>query len=226
MVHYVHILLTLAIAASAIEAKAQDSVLIVAPDGSERRWQAPLSAVTLAPSSGGWSATAAATAPDAFTATQLPEEGWSADGIAPTNLSANEDPSDGWEAVVQPPPNPVAETLNAGGIVRFDDVLFATGSYTLTDAAQPTLDVLYGALVADPTLRLSIIGHTDSVGSEADNMVLAQRRANSVVAALEAQGIAPSRLIIIARGEVEPISTNDTEKGRQRNRRVDVTAAQ
>lgn len=225
MAHYARILFTLAIAASTIGAKAQDNVLIVAPDGSEHRWQTPFSALTRAPSSGGWSATAPTEMPDAFTATHLPEEGWSALGTEPTDLSANEEPSDGWEAVVQPPPNPVAEALNTGSLVRFNDVLFATGSHILTDAAQPTLYALYGALVADPNLRLLIIGHTDSVGSEADNMALSQRRANSVAAALEALGVSPSRLIQAARGEAEPVFSNDSAEGRQGNRRVDVTAA-
>ncbi len=72
-----------------------------------------------------------------------------------------------------------------------------------------------------PKYSVQIIGHTDSVGEEARNMKLSQTRAASVKTALEEEGISAVRLISAGRGELDPIQTNRTAKGRRANRRIE-----
>jgi len=74
----------------------------------------------------------------------------------------------------------------------------------------------------DKTL-IEVAGHTDSVGSEAYNQALSERRALSVARFLESQAIAPARIDPIGFGELRPIATNATEAGRALNRRVELT---
>jgi outer membrane protein OmpA-like peptidoglycan-associated protein len=73
----------------------------------------------------------------------------------------------------------------------------------------------------------SIVGHTDSVGSEAFNMGLSQRRAESVAGHLRSQGVdLGSAWTVTGMGESQPIATNDTAEGRAMNRRVEVTRSE
>ena len=67
-----------------------------------------------------------------------------------------------------------------------------------------------------------IVGHTDASGATAYNQDLSLRRANSASAYLEMQGVSAVRLFTSGRGEMEPVATNDTEFGRQTNRRIEV----
>jgi len=69
---------------------------------------------------------------------------------------------------------------------------------------------------------VTVIGHTDSVGSDAYNQALSERRAQSVVNYLGDHGVARVRLEAVGRGETQPRTTNATEAGRQLNRRVEI----
>ena len=72
-------------------------------------------------------------------------------------------------------------------------------------------------------LKLTIEGHTDSVGDDASNLSLSERRAAAVKAYLESQfGIASDRLQAVGMGETKPAASNDTPEGRQQNRRVEL----
>ena len=71
-------------------------------------------------------------------------------------------------------------------------------------------------------INIRIIGHTDNVGSDAANQRLSEGRAAAVRADLIERGIAPERLQAEGRGESQPVDTNDTEEGRQNNRRVEI----
>ena len=73
-----------------------------------------------------------------------------------------------------------------------------------------------------PDDRLKVTGHTDWIGSDAYNMKLSERRANSVKDVLVSYGIAPSQIETDWKGEREPIATNETDEGRQANRRVEI----
>lgn len=114
----------------------------------------------------------------------------------------------------------VAETLRERGRVSLY-ITFRFDSAELMPQARPLLQELLLALQADPSLRLTLRGHTDAVGTAAYNRTLSQRRAQSVVAWLASQGIAANRLAAEGRGPDEPVADNATEFGRAANRRVE-----
>ena len=98
---------------------------------------------------------------------------------------------------------------------------FASGSAELTPELIGLLDIAAGILLRNPTLGLSIEGHTDSIGSESSNQWLSEQRANNAAAYLIAAGVAEARLAPVGYGESRPIADNTTAEGRTRNRRVD-----
>lgn len=102
------------------------------------------------------------------------------------------------------------------------EVSFDFDSASLKSAFTPTLQKVAEILVRYPHTIIHVVGHTDSVGSERYNMGLSRRRAQSVVDYFDSRGISPSRLVTVGRGENEPRATNDTEAGRQLNRRVEI----
>ena len=102
------------------------------------------------------------------------------------------------------------------------DLLFDTGSATLKPGAELQLNRLADFMRKDPKTRIIIEGYTDSRGSEEYNEVLSQQRAQSVAAALESQGVDADRIKTVGRGKNFPVASNDTQAGRQQNRRVDI----
>ena len=109
-----------------------------------------------------------------------------------------------------------------GLIVNMSDVLFDTGSYTLKTGAREKLAKISGILLAHPGLTLQIEGHTDSVGSDEFNQQLSEQRAGSVRDFLAEQGVAVSSITAKGFGKTQPVATNDTPEGRQKNRRVEI----
>lgn len=109
-----------------------------------------------------------------------------------------------------------------GLIVNMSDVLFDTGSFTLKPGAREKLAKVSGILLAHPGLTMQIEGHTDSVGGDAFNVHLSEQRANSVRDFLGEQGVSLSSITAQGFGKAEPVATNDTAEGRQRNRRVEI----
>lgn len=101
-------------------------------------------------------------------------------------------------------------------------ILFNTGSATITSSSRDNIEKLARILNRYNDTNLVIEGHTDTIGSEADNQMLSERRAESVSALLKASGVSGSRLAPVGYGETRPISTNETEMGRRLNRRVEV----
>lgn len=102
------------------------------------------------------------------------------------------------------------------------EVSFDFDSASLKVAFMPTLQKVSGILERYPNTVIHVVGHTDSVGAESYNMELSQRRAQSVADYFESQGILYDRLVTVGRGEQQPRATNDTEAGRQLNRRVEI----
>lgn len=109
-----------------------------------------------------------------------------------------------------------------GLIVNMSDVLFDTGSYTLKTGAREKLAKISGILLAHPGLTLQIEGHTDSVGSDEFNQQLSEQRAGSVRDFLAEQGVPVSSITARGFGKTQPVATNDTPEGRQKNRRVEI----
>ena len=102
------------------------------------------------------------------------------------------------------------------------EVSFDFGKAGLKSAFMPTLQKVAGILQRYPNTTIHVVGHTDSVGSESYNMTLSHHRAESVVDYFASQGVSSSRLVASGRGESQPRATNDTEAGRQLNRRVEI----
>jgi outer membrane protein OmpA-like peptidoglycan-associated protein len=105
--------------------------------------------------------------------------------------------------------------------VVLENIFFETGSAKLKPSSQFELDGLAEFLKAEPDVNIQIIGHTDNIGTEEDNIVLSQARARSVYDALLLRGINASRLSAKGMGESQPIADNNTPEGRQKNRRTE-----
>lgn len=105
------------------------------------------------------------------------------------------------------------------------DVTFDTNSSAVRPGLYSEIDRIANVLQNYPDTVVMIEGHTDSRGSDSANMELSQRRAESVKSLFIDRGIVPSRIEVQAFGESKPIATNDTESGRQMNRRVEIKIA-
>ncbi len=120
--------------------------------------------------------------------------------------------------------NSILQTRDSarGLIVNMSDVLFDTGSYTLKPGAREKLAKISGIVLAHPGLTLQIEGHTDSVGGDDFNQQLSERRADTVRDFLAEQGVPASSITAHGFGKTQPVASNDTPEGRQRNRRVEL----
>jgi len=123
--------------------------------------------------------------------------------------------------------NSILQTRDSarGLIVNMSDVLFDTGSSTLKPGAREKLAKISGILLAHPGLTLQIEGHTDSVGSDEFNQQLSERRSDAVRDFLAEQGVPVSAMSAKGFGKTQPVASNDTPEGRQRNRRVELVVS-
>jgi OOP family OmpA-OmpF porin len=103
-----------------------------------------------------------------------------------------------------------------------ENVYFEFGKSTLKAESFPALDELVELLKAKPDMIVEIGGHTDNVGSDEANVVLSKNRAESVKQYAVSKGINSNRLEAVGYGATKPIATNETEQGRQTNRRTEV----
>ncbi len=102
------------------------------------------------------------------------------------------------------------------------DISFDTGSAVVKPNMRAVLDPFATSLQGDATALLTIIGHTDSTGSNAINDPLSVQRAQSVRDYLAARGVSPTRIQTVGRGSHEPIADNGSAAGRAQNRRVEI----
>jgi len=100
-------------------------------------------------------------------------------------------------------------------------VLFAFGKSELLPTAQKRLDDVIAALKGDQR-TITIVGHTDAIGSHENNMTLSQRRADAVRTYLTTHGVPEDRVTAEGVGEAQPIANNKTADGRANNRRVEI----
>lgn len=115
------------------------------------------------------------------------------------------------------------ERVGEGIIVTFDSgLLFDFDSDALREPARANLRELATSFDKYPNTDLMIVGHTDAQGDDAYNQRLSDRRAASAASYLAQQGVPASRVRTTGRGETEPIAANDSDAGRQQNRRVEV----
>jgi len=115
------------------------------------------------------------------------------------------------------------ERVGEGIHVTFaSGLLYDFNSDVVKPTAQTNLRELAKSLSKYPNSNLLIAGHTDSVGTDAYNQQLSERRAAAAAAYLVSQGVDRARIITRGLGEAEPVEPNTTEAGRQQNRRVEV----
>lgn len=104
--------------------------------------------------------------------------------------------------------------------LAFENLEFQTGKSIIKLSSDKELNDLARILRENPTIQLKISGHTDNVGNDEANMKLSEDRAKAVFTRLNGLGVQKSRLSTFWYGETQPIDSNDTFEGRQRNRRV------
>jgi outer membrane protein OmpA-like peptidoglycan-associated protein len=115
-----------------------------------------------------------------------------------------------------------AEETERGLVMTMRGVLFDSGSANILPGAQRALGEVATLLNEYPDRRVAVEGHTDSVGGDAYNQDLSERRANSVATFLRMNGVAPARVESRGLGESMPMASNDEDAGRQANRRVEI----
>lgn len=116
------------------------------------------------------------------------------------------------------------EKLVVGRQFVANNIFFAHGMSTLTAESRPELERVAQLLKQNPALRIEIGGHTDSVGARRHNDMLSKNRARTVHDYLVTEhGIDPSRMHVNGYGASQPAGTNETEDGRRKNRRTEIT---
>ncbi|WP_103029275.1 OmpA family protein [Salinibacter altiplanensis] len=119
--------------------------------------------------------------------------------------------------------NADVERVGEGIKVTFDSgLLFDFDSSALRDEARRNLTEFAESMAEFEETNILVVGHTDAQGAEDYNRELSNRRAESATSYLGTLGVAANRLTSVGRGETEPVASNETEEGRQQNRRVEV----
>ncbi len=113
--------------------------------------------------------------------------------------------------------------IKEGIKVKIENLFFATNKTYILPQSEQAMSDLANFLLENPSVTIHITGHTDAVGSDEANQILSEGRANAVRADLIQRGVAPERITAEGKGEREHVADNDTEEGRQLNRRVEFT---
>lgn len=145
-------------------------------------------------------------------------------GLAGTGIGAMMDrqENDMRQALARSEAIAVQREGNALALTFKSDFTFSVNSSSIRPGLYAEIDRIAQVLSSYPQTTITVTGHTDSSGSESYNQQLSERRAQSVKNALVQRGIASERIQAIGCGESTPIADNNTESGRQKNRRVEV----
>jgi OOP family OmpA-OmpF porin len=127
------------------------------------------------------------------------------------------------EPVAEPAPAPVRKSISET-VTLSSSALFDFDKDDIKAAARPRLDEVANRVrTLEDVESVTIVGHTDSVGSDAYNEQLSMRRANAVKNYLLDKGVDPRLLSTSGMGESQPVADNSTDEGRAQNRRVEIT---
>ncbi|MDP4131652.1 MAG: OmpA family protein, partial [Bacteroidota bacterium] len=114
------------------------------------------------------------------------------------------------------------QPIEANASIVLKNIFFDVNQFDLKPASQVELGEVIRLLNENPQVSVQINGHTDNVGKEADNLLLSENRAKAVVNYLKSKGVDGKRLSFKGYGDTEPVSSNDTEEGRGKNRRTEL----
>lgn len=113
--------------------------------------------------------------------------------------------------------------IEVGATAKLNNIFFEVNKSVLKPESFSELDRLIVLLKKEKTLKIEISGHTDATGTDAINTQLSADRAKAVYTYVSAKGITLDKLTYKGYGKTKPVSSNDTEQGRQQNRRVEFT---
>lgn len=114
------------------------------------------------------------------------------------------------------------QPIEVGASMILKNVFFDSKQFGLKPASIVELNKILALLQDNPSLKISISGHTDNQGTDKDNLLLSNNRAKAVVGYFLQQGIAPNRLLAKGFGATQPIANNKEEAGRAQNRRTEL----
>ncbi len=118
-------------------------------------------------------------------------------------------------------PTPEECVARVNAVTAQTKITFTPSSAEIATTARPVLDALAEILATCPPIQMEIGGHTDSQGSEGGNQSLSQARAEAVLLALQGRRVDVSGMTAVGYGEAQPIADNETEPGREANRRIE-----
>lgn len=120
-------------------------------------------------------------------------------------------------------PTPQECVEDVGAVLARQKIVFTSGSAEIDASAAPVMEALAKALAKCGAIKMEIAGHTDAQGSEEGNRALSQARAEAVVLALQGRQVDVSGMTAKGYGEAAPIADNETDEGREANRRIEFT---
>jgi outer membrane protein OmpA-like peptidoglycan-associated protein len=104
----------------------------------------------------------------------------------------------------------------------FESILFDFAKYDVLPKAEERLNKLVAYMEENPSYKVELIGHTDSIDTDLVNLILSDKRAYAAKQYLVRNGVDPKRIFIMGFGKIKPIANNATTRGRQQNRRVEI----
>ncbi|MBL7934479.1 MAG: OmpA family protein [Bacteroidia bacterium] len=130
------------------------------------------------------------------------------------------------KVIIQETNTPDKTEFEFGKKIVLNNIYFKTNESELLPSSNTELDKLSKYLIDTPNTTIEISGHTDNTGNEPQNKFLSEDRAKAVTDYLKSKGINESRITYVGKGSSVPISNNDTDEGRQKNRRVEFIISQ
>ena len=141
----------------------------------------------------------------------------------PTGVKVNEVGCPLPECKTPEPGQPISlDGCATGDVIVLRGVNFEYDQSRLTANARSILDGVGESLIGAPGVKVELGGHTDSKGTDEYNQRLSERRANSVRQYLAGKGVEPDRMTAVGYGETQPVADNDSDEGRELNRRVEL----